>query len=219
MSYGLNENEKWLNCWAQRVMIDAKKSNCRPTMSNGPQESILGTCYLNYWGDGAGCIPSKLADDRKLWGPWCQPKASEQAGEMDWHATQQLMQFNKGKWKVLHVGRSSPCAARRTSTCCSWPAGKQLCREVWGCWWTSGWTEANKLPLLEGRQTVSRTAWGGVDSSLRKVVLPLYSALVGPHLEYSVQFRTSQNKGEGATGASPVKGHKANEGSRTFFIW
>jgi len=46
-----------------------------------------------------------------------------------------------------------------------------------------------------------------VSSRLREVILLLYSALVRPHMDYSVQFWTSQYERDGVTGERVAKGH------------
>lgn len=47
--------------------------------------------------------------------------------------------------------------------------------------------------------------------------VPICSALVRPHLKYSVQFCTSQNKGDMGISESPVKGLNNDYGTRVSF--
>ena len=96
------------------------------------------------------------------------------------------MRFNKGKCRVLHVGRNNPMHQYRLgvdlleSSSVERDLGvlvdDKVDHEPVVC---PGCQKANGILGCNRRSVVSRS---------REVLLPLYTALVRPHLEYCVQF-------------------------------
>uniref|UniRef100_A0A8C3GHF6 Reverse transcriptase domain-containing protein n=1 Tax=Cairina moschata TaxID=8855 RepID=A0A8C3GHF6_CAIMO len=202
-SIQFNKNIGWVsNCLmgrAQRVVVNGATSGWWMVISGVSQGSTLGPVFfivfINDLSIGLESVLSKFADNTKLGVMDSDEGGKALQRDLDrlesWAITNR-MKFNKSKCCVLHLGRGNPGYTYRLgdemleSSTAERDLGAVVDSKL-------NMRQQCALAARRANHILGRIKYGIISWS-REVIVPLYSALVRPHLEYCVQFWAPQYK-------------------------
>ncbi|PKU42162.1 hypothetical protein llap_7536 [Limosa lapponica baueri] len=179
-----------------------------------PHDTLVSKLERDGFDSGIECTLSNFPDDTKLCGVLNtlegQDAIQRDLGRLEKWAWANLIRFNKAKCKVLHMDWSNPKHKYRVGG--EWlesspeekDLGVLLDKKLAMCACSP---ESQPHPGLHqkkwGQQFCSSQRKKGIDlacirnsvvTRTQEVIVPLYSALVRPHLEYCVQFQAPYHK-------------------------
>ena len=185
--------EQWLTDRRQRVVVDGEVSNWKSVLSEVPQGSVLGPIlfliYINDLDDSITSNVLKFADDTKLFRK-VNTDGDKQHLQNDldrlvkWSEKWQML-FNFGKCKCLHTGHGNLNVNYKMGDTV---LGTNVKEKDLGVTISADMkvSEQCGIAASKGNQILGLIR-RNITYKGKKLIIPLYKAIVRPHLEYCIQ--------------------------------
>ena len=185
--------EQWLTDRRQRVVVDGEVSNWKSVLSGVPQGSVLGPIlfliYINDLDDSITSNVLKFADDTKLFRK-VNTDGDKQHLQNDldrlvkWSEKWQML-FNFGKCKCLHTGHGNLNVNYKMGDTVM---GTTVKEKDLGVTISADMkvSEQCGIAASKGNQILGLIR-RNITYKGKKLIIPLYKAIVRPHLEYCIQ--------------------------------
>ena len=189
----INWIEQWLTDRRQRVVVDGEVSSWKPVLSGVPQGSVLGPIlflvYINDLEEGVSGKILKFADDTKLFRKVKEIGDKQNLQDdidklVKWSEKWQML-FNFGKCKCLHTGSGN--------TGMNYEMGgtilsKTVKEKDLGVTMNANMkvSEQCRIAASKGNQVLGMIR-RNITYKEKSLIIPLYKAIVRPHLEYCIQ--------------------------------
>ena len=185
--------EQWLTDRRQRVVVDGEVSNWKSVLSGVPQGSVLGPIlfliYINDLDDSITSNVLKFADDTKLFRK-VNTDGDKQHLQNDldrlvkWSEKWQML-FNFGKCKCLHTGHGNLNVNYKMGDTV---LGTTVKENDLGVTISADMkvSEQCGIAASKGNQILGLIR-RNITYKGKKLIIPLYKAIVRPHLEYCIQ--------------------------------
>ena len=187
----MNWIEKWLIDRRQRVVVDGEVSNWNSVLSEVPQGPVLGPVlfliYINDLDDDITSKVLKFADDTKVFRK-IKSDADRQHLQVDlnklieWSEKWQML-FNFRKCKSLHTGHGNEDAQNTMSDTVINTTLKELGLTIIADMKVS---QQCGIAVAKGNQILGLIRRNKVYKE-KELIIPLYTTIVSPHLEYCIQ--------------------------------
>ena len=189
----INWIEQWLTDRRQRVVVDGEVSSWKSVLSGVPQGSVLGPIlflvYINDLEEGVTGKILKFADDTKLFRKVKEIGDKQNLQDdidklVKWSDKWQML-FNFGKCKCLHTGsKNTGMNYEMGGTILS----KTVKEKDLGVTMNANMkvSEQCRIAASKGNQVLGMIR-RNITYKEKSLIIPLYKAIVRPHLEYCIQ--------------------------------
>ena len=189
----INWIEQWLTDRRQRVVVDGEVSSWKSVLSGVPQGSVIGPIlflvYIDDLEEGVTGNILKFADDTKLF------RKTKEIGDkkklqdyidklVRWSEKWQML-FNVGKCKCLHTGPGNTGMNYEMGGTILSKTGKE---KDLGVTMNANMkvSEQCRIAASKGNQVLGMIR-RNITYKEKSLIVPLYKAIVRPHLEYCIQ--------------------------------